>query len=189
MATLTAPLIGTPTFFEPMAKRELIDLLAGSRAEDPVQYENLVRHLRAVLASAPEMCGRAEAKWLVENPNTQALVPVSLQRWLQPDDVPLANTTQLAPATTPVAERDPPEKPPSRRGNKAGRPPGPTAEWKRAETYLNEGGWKNCESITYKMAKEAKVSISTLRRASKSEKFKNGCSEFLKFPKPKATSG
>jgi hypothetical protein len=100
-------------FFEPMQQREFIDLLATHGAGTLAQYENWGRQLAETRLT--EQCGRCEAEWLLDNPNTAHLVPPSLRRWLKLDE--------------PVK---PPSPVPSAAKNGGGRPPtvaAKVAEW------------------------------------------------------------
>jgi hypothetical protein len=71
--------------YEPLSKWEFINLLAGHRAESAAHYEILFHRLEASLKAFPVECGRAEAERLAANPNTAALLPGSLRRWLRPE--------------------------------------------------------------------------------------------------------
>ena len=84
--------------FEPMSKREFIDLLAAHSARSADEFDILSRQLlKRALVQAPDLCGRAEAEWLLKNPNTEALVPRSLRRWLQLGEPPVDSLRAEAP--------------------------------------------------------------------------------------------
>jgi hypothetical protein len=70
--------------FEPLPKADFINLSAAHRAENAVGWEGLHHRLAKALKAFPAECGRAEAERLLANPNTAALLPGSLRRWLQP---------------------------------------------------------------------------------------------------------
>jgi hypothetical protein len=94
--------------FEPMPRQDFIDLLATHGAGTLAQYENLRRQLAET--RLPEQCGRWDAEWLLDNPNTTHLVPASLRRWLKPVEPvePTEAVTEApSPSPAPLAAKNP----------------------------------------------------------------------------------